>query len=449
MQDDKDILSIAASSGIRFSEEQGACHDPKHRLFEKAIGVPLFASSRISGRRSVGAFVATDPLRSLFSLTLALLCAANALWAASAVPLHTHGPHIVDPGGTRVHLSAVNWYGAEGSDFVVMGLEKRPLFAIVQSIKSRGFNSVRLPWSNEMYEKNPVVDSYALTANSPLRNQRAMAVFDAVVNALTRAGLMVILDNHTSTAAWCCNRDSNDLWYSESYPLSNWLSDWEGMVSRYKNNKRVIGVDLRNEPRGAAVWGGGGSKDWRAAAITCGNLLLARNHDLLIFVEGIDYGRDLSGMKSAPISLNIPNHLVYEAHDYGFDYAALSSYDSWYKAMNPLWGYLVTGSNPQPLWLGEFGTCNTADNCIRSQSSSESGYWFEFMQRFLLQYSVDWAYWPLNGTTETGHDRGFGTPESYGILNPSWDGDALPTLTSSLQRLMQSSEEDPRPAPTK
>ena len=88
-------------------------------------------------------------------LAVLTLCGATRVSAAPAVPLHTQGPYIVDSNGYRVRLNGANWYGAEGQDYVVMGLQAQPLATIVSEIKSRGFNVVRLPWSNQMYESNP------------------------------------------------------------------------------------------------------------------------------------------------------------------------------------------------------------------------------------------------------------------------------------------------------
>ena len=378
------------------------------------------------------------PVVLLLIAVFAVGCGWRSAQAQPAVPLHTAGPYIVDSNGYRVRLNAVNWYGAEGSDYVVMGLDQQTIATIANEIKSRGFNAVRLPWSNEMYETNPVVGSYALTANPSLQGDNAMTIFDAVVSGLTSAGLMVILDNHTSTAMWCCGNDVNQLWYNSTYPQTSWISDWQGMASRYASNPMVIGVDLRNEPRISAVWGGGGSADWHAAAQTGGNAVLGVNPNLLIFVEGISYAGDLSGVASTPVTLNTAHRLVYEAHDYGYWYSGLSGYSSWYNKINPKWGYLVTGSNPVPLWIGEFGTCDTASTCVSSSSNTDLGYWFGFIHQFLWQYSVDWSYWAFNGTTETGHGGGFGAAETYGIMNTTWSGDALSALTSNLQSLITS-----------
>ncbi len=380
------------------------------------------------------------PCRALASLLVlfSLLLVPPSAYSAPSLPLHTQGPYIVDSTGLRVRLNAVSWYGAESTDFVVGGLQLAPLTSVVSQIKSMGFNAVRLPWSNQLYESNPVVGTYALTQNPSLQGQTALAVFDQVVSALTDAGIMVILDNHTSSAEWCCGDDGNDLWYNSQYPETSWLSDWEGMVARYKSNPMVIGADLRNEPRISATWGGDASTDWHAAAERGGNAVLGANPNLLVFVEGVNYALDLSGAASAPVSLNTASHVVYEAHDYGFDNSGLTTYADYVNRITPLWGYLITGSSPQPLWVGEFGTCNTADACVSSTSSADNGQWFGFITTYLQAHSVDWSYWSINGTQSTGNGRTYGAAESYGILNTSWNGSALTALTSALQQLASS-----------
>ena len=128
--------------------------------------------------------------------------------------------------------------------------------------------------------------------------------------------------------------------------------------------------------------------------------------------------------------------MVYEAHDYGFDYSGLTSYSDYVSLISPRWGYLVTGSNPQPLWVGEFGTCNSATTCVSSNSSSDNGLWFGFLTTWLQNESLDWSYWAVNGTQSTGAGRTYGAAEGYGVLNTAWNASELPALTSRLQAIM-------------
>src|SRR5262249_39798560 len=123
-------------------------------------------------------------------------------------PLHVEGRWIVDAAGCPFTFHSVNWYGAEELDYVAAGLERQPVGAIARQVREMGFNSVRLLWSNELVERNPVVDDpRVLAANPELLGLTALEVFDAVVDALAAEGLLIVLDNHTSDAGWCCGNN--------------------------------------------------------------------------------------------------------------------------------------------------------------------------------------------------------------------------------------------------
>src|SRR5581483_4003971 len=378
-------------------------------------------------------------------LTFLTFLGASVLFGAQAdiaLPLHTEGRWIVDAAGTRVKLRSVNWYGAEEQDHVVAGLEIDTLQNIAHRIKSMGFNSVRLPWSNELYETNPIVPDYTVAANPDLKGKRAMHVFDATIHALANEGLLIILDNHMSNGDWCCSgNDGNTLWYNTDYPESAWIADWQGMATRYANVPQVIGADLRNELRGSATWGGSPVTDWRAAAERGGNAVLSVNPNLLIIVEGINYALDLTGVASLPVRLSVPNHLVYSAHDYSFDHNSVSNEADLFTALDKAWGYIITPGQPYtaPVWVGEFGNCHTSSSCI-------TGFWLSAFRDYLDQRDLDWSWWAVNGTEARGTIRTFGAEETYGILNPFWSAPAIPSelatpastnLLDVLQTVMQ------------
>jgi endoglucanase len=259
-----------------------------------------------------------------------------------ALPLHTEGRFILDSSGRRLKLAGVNWYGAEEKDHVVGGLDLADLRFVAHWLKVEGFNSVRLPWSNELYESDPLIADSAVAANPPLKGKHAMQVLDAVIDALAREGLVVVLDNHTSTADWCCFRgDGNELWYRDSYPESAWISDWQGIVRRYLHQPAVVAVDLRNEVRDGATWGGNDPQlDWHAAAERAGNAILSVNPNLLIVVEGVNSATDLRGMASLPVRLEVAHRVVYSPHDYLSDHDGLSRYQQLEAQLDGAWGYV-------------------------------------------------------------------------------------------------------------
>jgi endoglucanase len=348
-------------------------------------------------------------------------------------PLHTKGASIVDAHGHSLVLRMVNWYGAESSDFVVGGLAYAPLSEIISEIVADGFNGVRLPWSNQMWESNPVVSDTYLAANPQLKGEHARQIFETVVRDLANAGLMVVLDNHESDASVCCGNDADDLWYTSKYPQSSWIADWKSVVTEFRSIPQVIGVDLRNEPRGQAVWGGGNpAYDWHAAAQLGGDAVQSVDPNMLIFVEGTENATNLSGVPGLPVVLNVPDHVVYSAHTYGFFYKTQPDYDQ-YLADVKDWVYLA---GTYPLWVGEFGTCDTSPSCVSSDDTSDLGEWFKVALRFFSYHNINWSYWALDGTTSNQDPNSwntYGNVETYGVLNKAWDAPASTALLSALE----------------
>ncbi|MBV9379371.1 MAG: cellulase family glycosylhydrolase [Streptosporangiaceae bacterium] len=338
---------------------------------------PAAARTAAYGRSPAAARVAfTPPTRALTPIGdlgsavpggVALTGKQAAAATASAVPgpLHTSGRWIENAQGQRVKLASVNWDGTESPQAVVGGLDHKTIDQIAIWIKANGFNSVRIPWSNYMYEHDPIVSSLpacenpntgydCLAANTGLKNLDALSILDLVIQGLAKQGLMVILDNHTSDAQWCCgNDDDNGVWYNHNYPLPKWYADWTGMATRYQNDPNVIGAELRNEPRVRNAWpknssnpldqmvkpnwGGTGddSNDWWKAATKAGNAVLAVDPNWLIFVDGLSYSLDLTGVGGKPVQLTPPNRVVYSPHAYAFSGYGAPAWSGWYtKGIN-------------------------------------------------------------------------------------------------------------------
>jgi hypothetical protein len=350
--------------------------------------------------------------------------------ATVELPLSTCGRWIVDRNRRRVKLAGVNWYGASDTRLVPGGLDKVSARAVAETVRSLGFNSVRLPFSNEMLHVTKPVAPSDVAANPDLAGKTPLEVLDAAVEALTAAGLYVVLNNHSTHAMWCCNYDDDGLWWTADSSEEDWIADWELVVSRYAANPRVVGADLRNEIRIARpigfgilprvpTWGGGSDTDWAAAATRAGKRIQAKNPDLLIVVEGLNSADDLTGAGARPIALSVPNKLVYEAHQYGFfrpgapaipglggpTYSAMSA-AALAAASRQQWGYLTEPGKPftAPVWLGEFG-----------DSAASDPKWMNNLAPYLRTLDADFAYWALNGGPKAA-----GGPEPFGLLEDDW-----------------------------
>ena len=348
---------------------------------------------------------------------------------------HTSGNKILSASGQTVRIAGVNWYGFETTDYLAHGLWAQDYKFILNNIKNLGYNTIRVPFSNDMVEHNPKPTNFTTSngKNADLQGLTSLQILDKIVAYAGQIGLRIILDNHRSEAG--NSAEDNGLWYTSSYPQSAWLSDWSTLATRYSCNSTVVGFDVRNEPHNNASWGSGDpNTDWRLAAQAAGNQILAVNPNALIFVEGIqqyqgDYdwwGGNLEGAGQYPVTLSSPNHVVYSAHDYGPNlsgqnwFNGSTSYNSLVQVWTQKWAYLSL-QNIAPVWVGEFGTTNNSSD-LQSTGNGSEGQWFQSLVQFLGQNpNISWTYWALNGE------------DNYGLLDGNYD--AAPANATKQQML--------------
>jgi endoglucanase len=223
----------------------------------------------------------------------------------------------------------------------------------------------------------------------------------------------------------------------------------------FNGNPTVIGFDLRNEShligssaKSGSCWtddttvngcpAGLTSQNWTVAAQAAGNAILGINPNLLIFVEGLDcysgvcgwQGGNLIGVASNPVVLNVPNQLVYSAHDYRPSlfqqswFNSATTPESLNAVWNKYWGY-ISAAGTTPVWLGEFGTGNNAAD-IQNTAPGSQGQWFSALVGYIKSNpQISWTYWALNGE------------DSYGLLNGNYDPAPASTAKQSLLQGIQ------------
>jgi len=223
---------------------------------------------------------------------------------------------------------------------------------IVQRMVDMGFNCVRQMYSIEGWFHNPLVADATVAANPQLKGMRWLQIFDITMKAMTDAGLMVILNNHNSKSGWCCHFSQDEgLWYAPPYSEAQWIDSLVNLTLRYKDNKLVVAIDLRNEVHDYEdthlTWGDGDPKtDWALAATKAGNAVLAANPDVLIVVMAMCFGMDLRVMKDHPIELSHPKRVVYQTHNY-LEYQVFDNLSkeigTWGEIRNfLLWAFILT-----------------------------------------------------------------------------------------------------------
>ncbi len=323
---------------------------------------------------------------------------------------HTQGSQILDANNQPVRIAGINWFGFETHSYVAHGLWTRHYQDMLQQIKSLGYNLIRLPYSNALFDASSVPTGIDYQLNPDLEGLTGFQIMDKIIAYASSSGLRIILDHHRLDTD-----GQSALWYSAQYPESRWIADWVMLAQHYANNPLVIGADLHNEPHTPACWGSGDPAfDWQLAAERAGNAILAVNPNWLIFVEGVDchqgdsywWGGNLQGVAQHPVVLNVPQRLVYSAHDYPSTVAA----QTWFSAPNyphnlpgiwdAHWGYIAQ-QHIAPVWLGEFGTL------LATQSDQQ---WLAAITSYLAATGINWTYWCLNP------DSG----DTGGILADDW-----------------------------
>ncbi len=370
-------------------------------------------------------------------------------------PLSSEGSEIKDASGAVFHMKGVNWWGANGSKYpyrkdhkgtdthaMPFGLHIQKIELIADAIKDAGFNTVRLPFSNQMlYDTTKALAGW-VGPNENLIGLTPLQVLDEVIKVLTDKGIFVMLNNHSTTTHWCCNYDYNGLWFGKnkywSQTPKKWIADWEMLVAKYVNNPLVVAADLRNEvrpQRGRFIpfpknpnWGRKNRRDWHKYATLAGNSVHRINPNLLIVVEGINaQSRWFVKLKfphllpiiKRPVLLNVPNKLVYEIHNYSFSWSksnlARPKKQVRYSDLTTMqrlehyekyWGF-VTNKNFEhrtPVILGEFGCSGDSDNDKE---------WLKDLSEYIKNKQIGFCWWTL--------EEDLLSKGSYGIMNSSMD----------------------------
>jgi len=181
----------------------------------------------------------------------------------------TSGPQILDPTGSPFTITGINWYGFETTGFVAHGLYSQNYTTIVNEINQDGYNTIRIPFSNQMWETDPIPNRNTISACPSCKGTHSRDILALIINYAGSLGLHIILDNHRSEAG--NSAEANGLWYNTShqpYTEQSWIADWQHIQQWVHGIRQtggatdtvtvtylasdgfptVLGDDLRNEP---------------------------------------------------------------------------------------------------------------------------------------------------------------------------------------------------------
>ncbi|KAF3566741.1 hypothetical protein DY000_02018825 [Brassica cretica] len=361
----------------------------------------------------------------------------------TSYPLSTKSRWIVDEKGQRVKLACVNW-PAHLQPAVAEGLSKQPLDSISKKIVSMGFNCVRLTWPLDLmtndtlalkvtvkqsFERLNLLDDVLgiQTHNPKILNLPIFNAFQEVVSNLGQNGVMVILDNHLTTPGWCCSDNDLDAFFEyPNFDPAVWAKGLSKMASLFRNVTNVVGMSLRNEPRGTRDY----PNLWFKYMPKGGEAVHAANPDVLVILSGIDYDTNLSFLRDRFFNVSFTDKLVFEQHWYSFS----DGRDSWVKhnsndfcakiieKVTHNGGFLI--GRGFPLFLTEFGAN------LRSGDVSGNRY-MNCLVAWAAENDLDWAVWALTGDyyLRTGQKH---MVETFGVLAPNWKDVANSTYLQKL-----------------
>lgn len=369
------------------------------------------------------------------------------------VPLSTKGRFVVDKNGDVVKINGANWYGASGSrkwehygflpylsmehhngldtHSIPVGLQNESVDNIIKRIKSYGINAIRLPFSNQMIHSKEKVHFDVVKANPELATKTPLEIYNYVVSKLTRSGIMVVLNNHTTYTSWCCSISLDSQWYNpQEFDIKGnkfsiqteeqWLADWKNMISFHKNNPMVIAADLRNEIgtswRGGLIntdinnpnYGWNNHDDWWNVSRNAAKELLKINPNILIVIETINWS-DSSPIKNLSLGKRFSfddvkstiknvdwkwsNKVVYAIHYYSHlapknmnSFKEMNKKDL-FSQMDKEFGFLLK-ENIAPVWITEFG----ANGDSKDEKEIR---WFKYITDYISENNVSFFYWPL------------------------------------------------------
>jgi endoglucanase len=239
---------------------------------------------------------------------------------ARATGFYVKDQKIYDDNHAEFRVKGLSWFGFETPDHVVNGLWVHPMEYYFSVIKEHGINVLRIPFSAEWIFYN--FDQYPYDGNisqdPSIRGKSSIQILDRLFDLAKQNGVFIMLDLHRLHKEYI-----SELWYSpydNQYTWETYFATWFRMLDRYKDHPSLFAVDLLNEPHGKATWGTGDeSTDWKLFVERALPEFKERYPDSrwLYFVEGINWGKDLSGYLDHPLNTEIPDRIVFSPHNYG------------------------------------------------------------------------------------------------------------------------------------
>jgi len=274
----------------------------------------------------------------------------------------------------------------------------------IDSIKSWGFNSIRLPFH------------YNLFSNPPEFVDKGFEIIDSLLSWCEYNQIYLILDMHAAPGGQS-NQNISD--YNPAYP-SLWESEqnknltvqiWRKIAERYKDKEWIGGYDLLNETYWYPL--DPNNQPLRELFIRITDTIRVVDQNHIIFIEGNGYANDFNGL-TPPWDEN----MAYSFHKYwnGNDQSSIQ--------------YLINLRNDtnRPLWLGETG--------------ENSNQWFVDCVELMKNNNIGWAWWTHKKIESISAPLSAYSLPVYQLLLNYWNGQgSKPSESYAMNALMAQADQ--------
>lgn len=387
----------------------------------------------------------------LFSALLAISFAGFSQGTTTSSFLHTEDQKIVDRNGDNVLLRGIGLGGHmlqegymlkvpfSGQQYVIrehieelIGTEKTAEFyeawlqnhtrkIDIDSLKSWGFNSVRLPMHYNLYtlavEDEPVKGEHTWL-------EKGFQMTDSLLSWAEANEMYLILDMHAAPGGQghdvnISDRDPSkpSLWESEANQ-EKLVALWKKLAERYKDEPWIGAYDIINEPNWTFEEGKHkhGIEDTHNAPLKKLMVEITRairevDNNHIVIIEGNGWGNNYNGI--------LPpwdDKMVISFHKYWNynDTASIQQFLDFREKFN------------SPVWLGETG--------------ENSNVWFTDAIRLMEENNIGWCWWPLK---KLGFNNPLEVPVNSGYqkMLEYWRGEGeKPSEEEAYKAVMQLAE---------
>lgn len=295
----------------------------------------------------------------------------------------------------KIRAAIEELIGPEDTDlFYETWLANHVRKADIDSLKSWGFNSVRLPLHYNLFtlpiEEEPVSGQQTWLS-------KGFELTDSLISWCRQQEMYVILDLHAAPGGQGYDAGISDfddtkpsLWESKAN-RDKTVALWKKLAERYADEQWVAGYDLLNEPN----WNLPGNVALRNLYQEITDSIRSVDDSHMIIIEGNWFANDFTGL-TPPWDPN----LVYSPHKYW------STNDT----ASMQWVLDIRNAHNVPLYLGESGENSNA--------------WFRDAIKLFEDLQIGWAWWPLKKIESITCPLSVPKSDGYQLLLDYWNGNA-------------------------